>query len=45
MFRAGPKIELHLVLLKTFCTGTKTKFTEWKSSLGQAQEVWDPHNL
>ena len=26
---------------KTFCDGTKTEFTAWKSYFGMAQIVWD----
>ena len=28
-----------------FCASTKTNFTEWKSSFGVAQNVWDWHKL
>ena len=39
------KNELHLVALKTFCAGIKTKFTKWKSFFGVAQKVRDRHNM
>ena len=45
MFCARPEIELHLVLLQNFRAGTKTEFTEWKSSFGLAQKVWNWHNM
>ena len=32
-----------LCLVKNFCAGTKTKFTEWKSFFGVAQNVWYWH--
>ena len=31
--------------LKNFCAGTKTKYAEWKSSFGVAQNVWDWHKM
>ena len=32
-------------LFKNFCAGTDTKFIEWKSSFGVAQNVWDWHKM
>ena len=32
-------------LKKTFVSAQKNKFTEWKSSFGVAQNVWDWHKM
>ena len=42
IFRASPKIRLHLVPFKDFCASTKTNFTECKSSLSGTKCLWLP---
>ena len=41
----NPGLSYLITTVKNFCACTKTKFTEWKSSFGEAQHVWDRHKI
>ena len=44
-FEPAQKFDCIYCLFKNFCAGTKTNFTECKSSFCLAQNVWDCHNM
>ena len=45
IFWARPKVWLHLAFLKKLLCWHKIEFTQWKSSFGVAQNVFDQHNM